>query len=39
MIQSSIGGLILVIQAVGAVSCIDEGEKINILFTDGSRLE
>jgi len=31
-------GLILSIQAVGAGSCIDEGAKINILFTDGSRL-
>ncbi len=38
MIQSSKGGLILSIQAVGAGSCIDEGAKINILFTDGSRL-
>ncbi len=39
MMQSSNGGLILVIQAVGAGSCIDEGAKINILFIDGSRLE
>ncbi|MFY9352842.1 MAG: hypothetical protein WBI52_07565 [Bacteroidales bacterium] len=39
MMQSSVSDLILVIQAVGAGSCIDEGEKINILFTDGSRLE
>jgi len=39
MMQSSKGGLILVIRAVGAGSCIDEGAKINILFTDGSRLE
>jgi hypothetical protein len=37
--QSSKGGLILVIQAVGAGNCIDEGAKINILFDDGSRLE
>ncbi len=29
----------LIIQAVGAGSCIDEGSKINILFTDGTRLE
>jgi hypothetical protein len=39
MMQSSQGGLIISIQAVGAGSCIDEGAKINLLFTDGSRLE
>jgi hypothetical protein len=39
MMQGIDGGLILLIQAVGAGSCIDEEEKINILFTDGSRLE
>lgn len=39
MMQSSQGGLILVLQAVGADGCIDKGAKINILFTDGSRLE
>lgn len=39
MMNGSSGGLILVIQAVGAGSCIDEGAKINILFDDGSRLE
>ena len=39
MMNGSTGGLILVIQAVGAGSCIDEGAKINILFDDGSRLE
>ncbi len=39
MMQSSKGALILVIQAVGASSCIDKGAKINILFDDGSRLE
>ena len=38
MMQSSKGGLIISIKAVGAGSCIDEGAKINILFTDGSRL-
>ncbi|HNO18873.1 MAG TPA: hypothetical protein PKM24_11255 [Saprospiraceae bacterium] len=38
MMQGSKGGVILSIQAVGAGSCIDEGAKINILFTDGSRL-
>lgn len=31
--------LIISIQAVGAGSCIDEGNKINILFVDGSKLE
>ena len=39
LLQSSTGGLILSIQAVGAGSCVDEGNKINILFTDGSKLE
>jgi len=38
MMKGSKGGVILSIQAVGAGSCIDEGAKINILFTDGSRL-
>lgn len=31
--------LIFVISAAGAGSCIDKGDKINILFTDGTRLE
>lgn len=39
MMQSPKGGLILSIFVVGASSCIDERAKINILFTDGSRLE
>ena len=39
LMQSSRGGSIFSIQAVGAGSCIDEGAKINILFTDGSKLE
>ena len=30
---------ILVIQAVGAGSCIDDDNKMNILFRDGTRLE
>ncbi len=38
MMQGLEGVVILSIQAVGAGSCIDEGAKINILFTDGSRL-
>lgn len=38
MMKGSKGGVILVIQPVGASNCIDEGAKINILFTDGSRL-
>ena len=29
----------MVIEAMGGGSCIDKGNKINILFTDGSRLE
>jgi len=40
LMQGSKGSLIFSIQAVGAESnCIDEGAKINILFTDGSRME
>ena len=39
MMRSSKGGLILSIQAAGAGHCIDKGSKINILFTDGTRLE
>ncbi len=39
LMQSSSGFLIVSIQAVGAGSCIDQGNKINILFTDGTRLE
>lgn len=39
MLNDSEGGLILLIQAVGASNCIDKGSKINILFVDGSRLE
>lgn len=31
--------IIFTIKAVGAGRCIDEGNKINILFTDGTRLE
>ena len=31
--------IILSITAVGAGSCIDKGDKINVLFRDGSRLE
>lgn len=30
---------IIIIQAVGAGSCIDDDNKLNILFRDGSRLE
>ncbi len=33
------GGVAIFIRAVGAGSCIDEEALINILFTDGSRLE
>lgn len=39
LMKSSSGSLIVSIQAVGAGSCIDEGNKINILFKDGSKLE
>ncbi|PKA82356.1 hypothetical protein ATE92_0484 [Ulvibacter sp. MAR_2010_11] len=37
--SSSSKSLILSIQAVGAGSCVDDDNKINILFRDGSRLE
>ncbi|WP_242132613.1 hypothetical protein [Aestuariivivens marinum] len=37
--SSNSNALILSIQAVGAGSCIDDDNKINILFRDGSRLE
>jgi len=37
--KSPKSSIIISIKAVGAGSCIDEGDKINILFTDGSRLE
>jgi hypothetical protein len=39
MIESARNEIIMLIQAVGASSCINEGENINILFTNGSRLE
>jgi hypothetical protein len=39
LMLSGKGSIILSIKAVGAGSCIDRGAKINILFTDGSRLE
>jgi len=39
MMKGSASSLILVIHVVGAGSCIDKGNKINILFTDGSGME
>ena len=33
------GSIIFSIKAVGAGNCIDKGDKINILFKDGTRLE
>ena len=39
LMLSSSGSIIYSIKAVGASGCIDKGAKINILFTDGSRLE
>ncbi len=39
LMQSSDRSVILSIDVVGAGRCIDKGAKINILFTDGSRLE
>lgn len=38
MVKYSKDGAILSIQTAGAGRCIDEGAKINFLFTDGSRL-
>lgn len=33
------GSLVFSIQAVGAGSCIDDDDKMNVLFRDGTRLE
>ena len=37
--KSERGTTVVVVQAAGAGSCIDEGDKINFLFRDGARLE
>ena len=39
IMKGSTGSLIITIQAVGAGRCIDEKNKINILFSDGSKLD
>ncbi|MFO0477205.1 MAG: hypothetical protein ACK50L_00295 [Bacteroidota bacterium] len=39
IMKSSKGSIILSIKAVGGGGCIDKGQKVNILFTDGTRLE
>lgn len=39
LISSGKNAIILTIKVVGAGSCVDKGSKINILFTDGTRLE
>ena len=39
LMNSSSGSIIFSIQAVGAGSCIDDDNKMNILFRDGTRLE
>lgn len=39
LMKSSRGSVILSIKAAGGGGCIDKGQKINILFTDGSRIE
>ena len=39
IIKPEKGSIILSIDPMGAGRCIDKGDKINILFTDGSRLE
>lgn len=39
LIQSSKKSIIFTIKAVGAKGCIDDNAKVNLLFTDGTRLE
>jgi hypothetical protein len=39
MLGGNSESVILSIQAVGAGACIDEGNRINILFRDGTRME
>jgi hypothetical protein len=39
LVLGETGTVIWVTQAYGASSCIDKGDKTNILFTDGSRIE
>lgn len=39
LMKSKRGSIILSIQAVGAGNCIDDDNKMNILFRDGTRLE
>jgi hypothetical protein len=39
MIDGSRSIIILSIVAIGSSRCIDKGSKINILFTDGTRME
>ena len=39
VLKSNSGSIIFSIQAVGAGSCIDDNNKMNILFRDGARLE
>lgn len=39
LLVSERGTLIIHTKVIGAGSCIDQGAKANILFTDGSRLE
>ena len=39
LMNSSSGSIIFSIQAVGAGGCIDDDNKMNILFRDGTRLE
>lgn len=39
ILKSDKGSIIFSIQAVGAGSCIDDDNKMNVLFRDGSRIE
>ena len=38
ILKSSRGSIIFSIQAVGAGSCIDDDDKMNVLFRDGTRI-
>lgn len=41
LLQGNPGGarLIFILKAIGAGNCIDDDDKMNVLFSDGSRLE
>ena len=39
MLQGSRDSIVLVLGVMGAGNCVDKGDKVNILFRDGSRME